>query len=260
MERGKSMEGPFREKIHSARNRVFWELRSHLRWSRSGYRETGADSISLGPEEVELERHFAFSSFRSLLTPENYRKNLWTLLLLQKILEPHLLEVREILEPGCQDFSRLPALRTFFRKQGRITGLELDPFPVLHDLHSRWDKAKYYLSLCNSVDRYFAANFFDWAQPADLICCFYPFVSVNPALAWGLPAKFGDPRPWIRSILRNLKPGGLLLVVHQGEWEEEEFDEARAIIGGLDLLQREVFEGGFYPLPHPACASVYRRF
>jgi hypothetical protein len=259
------MDRNFQEALHSARNNLFWELRSRLRWSRPGYRETGADELLLQREEAALESEFAFSTYKPYLSADTYRKNLWTLALLEKMLAKHLRSTYlplEILEPGCQDFSRLPALRSFFRKRGvrpRFTGLELDAYPLLHDFHSRFDKAKYYLNCEKSADRYEAADFFRWQESADMICCFYPFVSTNPALQWGLPARFGKPEPWIEAFLRNLRPECLLLVVHQGEWEEEDFDAARERLGGLRLLQRESFATDFYPLPYPACASVYRR-
>lgn len=256
------------ETLYSAKNRILWNLRSRLRFRRGGYRETGIDQLSLSPAELELESEFEFSSYRNCLSPVNYRKNLWTLWVLHRMLAPHIRQssmLSEILEPGCQDFSRLPALRAFFRKQvnkqlypPRITGLELDPFPVLHDFHSRWDKAKYYLNLEKSEDRYLEADFFRWHEHVDLICCFYPFVSTHPALAWGIPAPFGNPEPWLRGFTRNLRPGGLLLVVHQGEWEEDDFDAVR-VAYPLRLLQREELESGFFPLPYPACVSVYRR-
>jgi hypothetical protein len=258
--RGQSLQ----DSLHSAKNRVFWELRSRLRFTRSGYSETGAEELDLGVEELSLEREYGLSQYKPYLSSETYRKNLWTLSLLRHVLKPHLRSNHlplEILEPGCQDFSRLSALRSFFRERGfrpRISGLELDPFPLLHDFHSRMDKAKYYLNCEKSADRYIPADFFHWAEASDLICCFYPFVSKHPALAWGLPARFGNPQPWIQSFTRNLRPDGLLLVVHQGDWEEEDFDAARAG-APLRLLQREVVESTFYPLPHPACASVYRR-
>jgi hypothetical protein len=253
------------ETLQSAKNRVLWELRSRLRWSRSGYQESGAENVALDGEALALEKRYELVRYKNYLSEDVYRKNLWTLRAFEKLLLPHLRGGHlplEILEPGCQDFARLPALRAFFGKQGvrpRFTGLELDPYPVLHDFHSRWDKAKYYLNLDSSADRYLAADFFRWSEAADLICCFYPFVSAHPALAWGLPARFGDPKPWIDGFLRNLRPDGLLLLVHQGEWEEEDFDEARNTIPGLRLLQRENIDAKYYPLPFPACASVYRR-
>ncbi|HEY8278019.1 MAG TPA: hypothetical protein VIH99_00255 [Bdellovibrionota bacterium] len=250
------------DSLQSARNRIFWNLRSRLRWSRGGYQETGAGALDLSEEEKKIEKAFAFDRYRICLSPEVYKKNLWTLWVLARLLKPHLRSAHspdEILEPGCQDFARLPALRAFFRShEPRITGLEIDPFPILRDMRSRWDKAQYYLNLDKSEDRYREADFFSWDRPSDIICCFYPFVSAHPALAWGLPAWLGDADAWVRSFTRNLRAGGLLLVVHQGEWEEEEFDRARDA-SGLRLLQRESLECTFYPLPHPACVSVYRK-
>lgn len=254
----------FGENLHSAKNRIFWGLRSRLRFRRPGYAENGISNLLFSGPERKLKNSFGFALLAESLNDDTYKKNLWTLHVLDRMLGAHLARGHlplEILEPGCQDFARLPALRSYFRKQGlnpRITGLEIDPFPLLHDFHSRWDKAKYYLSLEKSADRYLQADFFEWNESADLICCFYPFVSKHPALAWGLPARYGNAKPWIESFRRNLRPGGLLLVVHQGKWEEEDFDEARTGYP-LKLVQREVFELPFYPLPYPACASVYRR-
>ena len=140
------------ESLHSARNRLFWHLRSRLRWQRPGYKESGAESLNLSGSASEAELRYELNKYRYCLSETTYCKNLWTVLLLERFLEKHLdagKPLPEILEPGSQDFSRLPALRAFFRKralQPRVTALELDPFPVLHDFHSRWDKAKYYLN------------------------------------------------------------------------------------------------------------------
>jgi hypothetical protein len=139
--------------------------------------------------------------------------------------------------------------------------MELDPYPVLSGFHSRADKAEYYLSLPGGhrTDDYLAGDFFlRNSQPADLILSFYPFVSPDPALAWGIPAEFGDAKKWVDAYVQNLQKGGLVLAVHQGSWEEEEFDRARKD-APLEIIWRSRVDCPFYPLPHPACASVYRR-
>jgi hypothetical protein len=249
--------------LHSTRNKMLWRLRSLLRFSRDGYQETGAINLKPGPEELQLEMKYGLRKYRHLLSEATYRRNLWTLWVLEKALTPHLRHrqrIEQVLEPGCQDFSRLPALRSYLASVGkrpRITGLEIDPFPVLSDFHSRWDRARYFLSLETSGDRYLEGDFFQWNEGADLILCFFPFVSFYPALAWGLPAELGDARPWLASVERCLQPGGLFLVMHQGEWEEEEFDKAREC-SRLSLVHRETLNCPFYPQPHPSCVSVYR--
>ncbi len=257
---GKAMES-----LHSKRNRFFLKLRSTLGFRRSGYKETGSQTLPLTPEEMRLERRYGMIFLRPRLFPEVYKKNLATLWILEKTLPADLLPKGEFLlsEPGCQDFSRLPAIRAFCKRHGRtpiVQGMELDPYPVLMGFHSRADKANYYLSLPGGHrhDDYVAGNFFEANRPAQLILSFYPFVSPDPAVAWGIPAEFGDAKKWAEAYTLNLKPGGLVLVVHQGPWEEEEFDRARKE-APLEILWRSRVDCPFYPLPHPACASVYRR-
>jgi hypothetical protein len=253
------------ESLHSKRNRFFWKLRSALGFRRPGYKETGDIFLELTEEESALERRYGLTFLKSRLAPEVYRKNLATLWIMEKTLPAELLPGGrfQVVEAGCQDFSRLPAIRAFFAKHGRepvVMGIELDPFPVLSDFHSRADKAEYYLSLpgASRDDDYLAGDFFRFDNPASLILSFYPFVSPDPALAWGIPAEFGDGRKWAEAYVRNLQPGGLVLVVHQGTWEEEEFDRARKG-APLEIIWRSRVDCPFYPQPHPACASVYRR-
>jgi hypothetical protein len=246
------------EEIQSVRNRLFWKLREKIRFRRSGYAESAPDFYTLQPEARQLAAAY---NLPAALSPEVIEKNCATLFILEKMLGDLPLPSGRIsaLEVGCQDFARLPALQAYLAKRkimAEITGIEVDAFPLLDNLHSRADKAAYYIGVTKGSAKFVPADFFRWSQAAHLTFSFYPFVSANPALAWGLPKEFGDPKPWVNSFVRNLQPGGLLLIVHQGPWEEEDFDEAR-LGSPLTLLKRENADCPFYPLPHPACASVY---
>jgi hypothetical protein len=253
------------ELIQSKRNRLFLHLRQTLRFRRGFYRETGFSSADkearlrlLKPEErklwEDLEKHFFLSDLSEKISLATYEKNLLTLWVLGLFFPEK--TNGSVLEVGAQDFSRAPALARFF--SGPIEGLELDPYPVLAGFFSRADKASYYSSLARGAS-YLAADFFQHkAQVANLIA-FYPFVSPHPALAWGLPAEFGTPKPWLEAIERVLVPGGQALVVHQGHWEEEEFDKARTEFPALQLVKRVVAECPFSPQPYPPHASLYRK-
>ncbi len=252
------------ETLHSKRNRLFFRMRNTLAFRRNGYQETGAESLDLSELELAMERKFGVAHLRPQLKPQVYQKNLATLWILDQMelasyLPPGNLQ---LVEPGCQDFSRLPSIRAYFKRWGRVTrvlGLEIDPYPILANLHSRSDLAHYYLSLPggSSSDAYLAGNFFHHQDPSQVILSFYPFVSEHPALAWGLPADVGDARAWAQAFVTNLQKEGVALVVHQGKWEEEEFDAARETLP-LTLLDRKEVNCPFYPLPHAACASLYR--
>ena len=254
----------FTETVHSKSNRLLWRLRSAMKFRRNAYAETGCPDLLVNGDAQELETHYRMGALRKFLNAETYLKNLYTLSVLEEMLlflEEHGPEI-DVLEPGSQDFARLPAMRLFFEAHGiqpKITALELDPYPVLNGLHSRADKAEYYRNILRpTADTYHAADFFLWRAKADCVLAFYPFVSPHPALAWGIPAEFGDAELWVESFVRTLRPNGLLLVVHQGEWEEREFDEARRD-RPLQLLSRSQVAADFYPLPHPACVSIYRK-
>jgi hypothetical protein len=251
------------EEFRSKRNRLFWRLREKVQFRREGYAERGDLDPLSDPEASRLESAYELKSVKKDLSPAVYQKNLATLWILERMLGTVEFSAGnlQVLEPGCQDFARLPSLRAYFRNRGldpRITGLEVDAYPLLAGFHSRADKARYYLSLARGAreDRYLAQDFFRWEKSAELLLCFYPFVSTNPALAWGLPKEFGAPAEWVRAFERCLPTGGRLLVVHQGPWEEEAFDEARRG-SKLSLLDRRPVDCPFYPLPHPACASLY---
>lgn len=253
------------EILHSKRNRLFLRMRQALAFSRGSYRETGfsdeqrrARLARFEPEAVALwafteDRH-DFRRFQPRLDLAVYEKNLLTLWTLDQFLAPGI--TGQVLEAGSQDFARLPALATFFARP--VHGIELDPFPVLRGFHSRMDKARYYRSLVDDSE-YTGADFFRWQGAADVLVVFYPFVSPHPALAWGIPAEFGASEPWLESIERVLKPGGSALVVHQGPWEEEDFDLARASFPGLELEKRAVAQCPFSLQPYPPHASLYRK-
>lgn len=256
------------EKLHSTRNRLFWSLRSAIRFQRTGYTETcdpkdrDINVLTLSKAAsnayLDIEARYNTKPFLNKISYPNYEKNLFTLWSLEQML-PKGWHPSEILEVGSQDFSRTPAYANFFPAT-KITGIEIDPFPVLRELHSRMDKAKYYISHFAPKSTYEEGDFFKWNKRYELIICFYPFVSTNPALAWGLPANLGNPLLWIHALEKNLTPGALALLVHQGDWEEETFDEVRKKIPNqLELVERKILNCPFYQNKYPAHASLYQR-
>ncbi len=251
----------------SVRNELFLKMRSKLRFSRRGYGEVGTEGEEDTILERDLVRQYSFAVLKKNLNPLQWKRNLATLWLLNtfaKWPEVSLDGRAPFLEVGCQDFSRLPALKFFFKSQiaeVAFHGLELDPFPVLSDLHSRWDRAHYYISLgTQTQDQFFAGDFFTWSQKTKGLICFFPFVTAAPAVSWGLPERCGDVQKWVAGIERCLDDGGFLFVVHQGREEEKIFDKARLQqTPFLKLLERHELSCPFWPPKKPSCASLYVR-
>lgn len=255
-------------RVHSQFNQFFLHIRNQVKFKRKGYGERPQKKNLFDQEQSYLEDSYPLDVYKSFLNEYNYNKNLLTLHYLDLFFSDKinfLLSKKNIrvLEPGCQDFSRLSAFRAFFKKNNIpyfIRGLELDAFPILSDLHSRWDKAQYYISLDQDQSVFMAEDFFKAKYTADLIFCFYPFVSGYPALRWGVPDSNGNCELWIKSFLNNLTHEGLLLVVHQGDAEEKVFDQFRLELQSpLKLIQREQVQLNFFKTKHPGFASLYQK-
>ncbi len=248
--------------LHSLWNTFWFWVRRNLRFRRGGYSESTSVPPQFSEAAAQTNEKYNFTSIGQRLAPQHWHRNLATLWYMEQMFEsvqfPPLIT---ILEPGCQNFSRLPALREFFRLRGvvaTIVGIELDAFVPLRGFHSLWDHAQYYISLHKDESRFEAQDFFKWDEPSEVIVCFYPFVSTEPALAWGLPAQVAGAQKWVEAFSKNLKPGGYVLVVHQGDWEEKDFDEAREN-SPLELRHRQVLTCPFFSTKHPAHGSLYQK-
>jgi hypothetical protein len=247
-----------------------------MAFSRNSYVEQGFSPLewntwlSQFPEHTQslvrrLELQYKMLPWRKRLNLASYTKNLATLWVLEQVLDHRITSAMQALEVGAQDFVRAPALNAFLHSHNinaQLTGLEVDAFPILRNLHSRFDLAQYYLRGLPDAS-YVAHDFFEWNEASDLIFAFYPFVSPHPSLAWGLPKEFGDAKRWVAAFDKNLRPGGFALVVHQGAWEQEEFDQALRMAlrrgANLERVHQQNVNCPFYPLPFPAIGSLYRK-
>ncbi len=256
------MELSFWEKWITLWNSFWFFVRRTLKFKRQGYSEKTEIEPNFSPEALRINQKYQFSDMGRRLAPQHWHRNLATLWYLEEMFQDiHWSEKIQVLEPGCQNFSRLPSLRAFFSNRAEgvtFTGIELDAFVPLKGFHSLWDHAQYYISLKNDGAQFLDSDFFKWHSPAEVIVCFYPFVSAAPALAWGLPASVAGADQWIRAFENNLKPSGYVLVVHQGDWEEADFDKAREN-SKIHLVHRKELVCPFFSTKHPARASLYQK-
>ncbi len=267
------------DKFRSLWNHVLFSLRNRVKFSRGTYQE-GALSLD---ERLEWKASLAadelarIQSYETLLdgTTESLalpsQRRIWATFDLLYAVPADIYQKWQaglhgaqprLLDAGCQDFSRAPAIQAFFHNLNlnpHLTGVELDAYGMLPSMHSRADRANFFARLAGNA-HFQAGDFFSTPFPKalDLIFCFYPFVSPHPALSWGLPYEYGDASKWIQSLERNLAKNGLALVVHQGDWEEEEFQNA--LLAGKSRLKpvfSAEFQEVFEPHTHPSRIGVY---
>ncbi|MCE1255194.1 MAG: hypothetical protein LWX83_16805, partial [Anaerolineae bacterium] len=65
----------------------------------------------------------------------------------------------------------------------------------------------------------------------DMITHFFPFIYIKDHLEWGLPGELFSPEKLLLDAWRNLKIGGLYLIVNQGDQEYQKQKEMLTNIG-----------------------------
>ena len=128
------------------------------------------------------------------------------------------------LDVGAKNWAYIDALCAFAGQLSSepliIEGIELDPHRRYADFTTRQQAARA-ASKPYPNAQYHGGNVLDWQGQADLITHFLPFVYKDPHLAWGLPLKHFQPERVLRHLLNALTPGGVMLIVNQGEAEAE---------------------------------------
>lgn len=168
---------------------------------------------------------------------------------------------KTVWDVGCRNWSYARALAEVF-PDARLRGVEVDGGRRYWNLYRRQDMAQAYAQELRAEGREVECEFRDFRDisPAafergDLFCFFYPFVSKNPCVKWGLPSSFSNFKELLRHIQRSEAKGSFqLLSCHQGEWEAEIALECYSNLNipvKLSVLEPEDFKG-LWPSPHPA--------
>ena len=161
-------------------------------------------------------------------TVENYRENLYYLALLETAAERAAIGLPEEIraaDVGASRWFYVQALNSFLRQWGTasarqvmLEGYEIDAYRVYQDFYSRLDHAGAHAAgLANTT--YIPAAFNAQPGALDFISLFFPFVFPTDHDKWGLPTDLFQPQQLIEDCLSSLAPGGVLVVVNQGEAE-----------------------------------------
>lgn len=164
--------------------------------------------------------------------------------------------VSEVWDIGCRNWSYARALSERF-PGAELIGVEADGKRRYWNLYRRMDVALAYAkAVPGARARCLFSDFRDVslseARPGALFCFFFPFVSENPCLSWGLPLRFAQ----FGSLLAHARkvPGARILSCHQGEWEGElarrAWGENGFSVSVQSVLEPEFFRK-FWPSSHP---------
>lgn len=174
-----------------------------------------------------------------------------------------------VVDIGCRNWSYAKALGEHF-PTADLLGVELDGGRRYWNGYRRIDVANSYAAELSSETRKAECLYADFRKldPENLrpfteqrelwFTFFYPFVSEDPALAWGIPQEFADfgallthARKLSNAVGRKYR----VLSLHQGSWEanlaRESYQKAGLSIACEGVIPQERFEG-LWPSRHDA--------
>jgi len=212
------------QRLRSIRHRFWLGVSERVRWSRGAFRETPAVELpGLPPEQAQriaLLRSRYQVRFESELSAATSLNNYEYLDILDRaFVEGGLARPRcEVLcDVGCASFWYATTLAAFFRPR-RLIGVEVEGYRLFKDGRTRIDYARGYLERTPGSE-FIVADYRRYAQPADVITAWFPFLTPTAILAWRLPLSLLRPDQLFHRMHENLKAGGMLFMVNHGAEE-----------------------------------------
>ncbi len=262
--------------LYSLRNRFDYGLRQASRWNRGGLALGNQPKDNLfadlpleqraqaEQQEAALRAQYRLEALYQHSSRDNYRENLYYLQLLQHAFERSqaaLPDPLQAVDIGPSSWFYVRALERFLRlwqapgeRTLELAGYEADPYRVYQDLYARRDHALAYCAGLQGVS-YIPTAFTPLAQGWDLALMFFPFVFLKDHLEWGLPQELHRPGELLAQAWESLRPGGVLLVVNQGE-PENQAQQALLAAAGITPRAQFRFESPLYRYSLARCVHV----
>lgn len=196
-------------------------------------RQTSARDPQAQHRAADLRARHDLERWISLLAAIEVDENLYVLDVLERTL-PAVLPPGRGLDVGSNNGAVLPALVT---AAGRPFDLvELDAHRRYVDLSTRRAHGERMVAAYPG-SRYIAGSVTGVSTRFAVVTWFLPFVHEAPLRAWGLPDRFFAPELLLRHVCERVLPGGVLLIVNQGESER---DTQRALFGRVGVIPDEL--------------------
>ncbi len=236
-------------------NAIGFRIRKALRFRRPGMvlpneakknlfeYASGDRRLALSAREEELRKVYKLDPLFHASSRYIYRDNLYWLEGLERCFDGVTLAKSaefKIVDVGSNNFHYAFALARFFETATAaqhldMCGYEIDGHVVYADLHSRADYAAAYLAQIRR-GRYVVADFgLSTESGADVATMFFPFLTKDALLWWGLPIDCFSPQALLLRAIACVKPGGFLVVWNQ---TDEEADQLDGLVSGARLVNR----------------------
>lgn len=218
-------------------NTVFFNLRSKIAFSRpikslsNENKEHIFTDILTKNEAKRLLKTYYMADIYNNSSIINYKETLYTVKLLEDVFDSAQIidniSSLDILDVGSKNFSYARALYSFFsyykttiKREICLDGVEVDPFRIMSDFHSRYDYAMYNINKLPNT-RYITTDLLELTGKSyDLITWFLPFLTETPLIKWGLPIGYLKPEQMLEKAIDLIRPNGIILLVNQTEREK----------------------------------------
>jgi hypothetical protein len=191
-----------------------------VRWSLPAFKRVVPLAAVRGALDAEalaaLEARYALSRWDGCLSAQEWRESLYALDVLRQHL-PAALPDGRALDVGSKNGCMLAGLAT-----GAPRGWDACEL----DAHRRylWGSTRRVygerVAAAFPGCRFHACDVRDLAGRWALVTWFLPFLTEGAVAAWGLPKDVLQPEALLRHVLSRVLPGGVVLLVNQGEHEQ----------------------------------------
>jgi SAM-dependent methyltransferase len=230
------------QRLRSWRYGFWYGISERIRWSRGAHEETPARELCTSEPE-QAERIAALGNryqmqFEQRLSAATSINNYEYLDILDRGWAAAGMDRRAggvLCDIGCASFWYAPTLQIFFRPE-RLVGVEVEGHRLFRDGRTRIDYARGYLAQLPNAE-FVVADYSGYAEPADVITSWFPFLTPAAILAWRLPLSLLAPERLFRRVRHNLRPGGLFFMVNHG-LREAELAAHWCTAAGLHLVAR----------------------
>lgn len=228
------------QRLRSLRHGFWYGIGSRIRWSRGAFEETPAGELCTVDRkqgeriaamrdryQVKFERDLSAATSANNYEYLDILDRGWSESGVDRPLGGVLCDI------GCASFWYAAALQAFFRPD-RMVGVEVEGHRLFRDGRARIDYAAGYVMRLPGAE-YVVADYSAYDEPADVITCWFPFLTPAALLAWRLPLSLLMPERLFAQIRHNLRPRGLFFMVNHG-WREAALAERLCTAAGLQSI------------------------